>query len=157
MYKLSLPRKMSRTGERTSLKHQIGPVLILNPDWAVEERRGVDFFLHTTVLKFITLQRDRVFWKEIVPCLFETHELLFDKDADRLNVFALKQCNKATEVLQSSLSDFGSSFLLVSCILVSVYNLLRGDFVSADMSIECGLRMVTRTTYDEFPSNVDPF
>lgn len=126
-----------------------------DPDWTFEERRGVDFFLHVTVFKVINLNRDAIFWKEMLPrltrlhpafrhlvvAISSTHELLFDRDPDKLNVFAMMQCNKATHLLRSSSQDLELDLLLASCILVSAYSLLRCDLTSADMSIESGLRM----------------
>lgn len=115
----------------------------------------MDFFLNVTVPKILTLKRDAVFWVELVPCLAEfnpifrhlvvaiaaTHESLFHNDCNQLNIFVLTQCNKAIQHLQS-LRSSKLSLIVVSCILVSAYNLLRCDFVSADKSIESGLEMV---------------
>lgn len=109
--------------------------------------------------KIITLQRDVDFWKGLVPCLAELHpgfrhlvvaiaatfELLFRPNSHSLNQFALEQCNKAIRSIVTA-KDLGTSGLLISCILVSAYNLLRSDLKAADTSIENGLRMVGSAT-----------
>ena len=145
------------TQERKNAHYAIQLAPCMDPDWSSEERRGVDFFLRATVFKVITLSRDAVFWRETVPrltgvhpafrhlvvAISSTHELLFDEDPDKLNVFAMMQCNKATRLLRSS-GDLEVDMLLASCILVSAYSLLRCDLVSADRSIESGLLMAAQ-------------
>ena len=144
--------------EPRSSRHSIKTVLCVDPDWTSEERRGVEFFLHVTVFKVINLNRDAVFWKEMLPWLTRlhpafrhlavaissTHELLFNKDPDQLNMFALIQFTKATHLLRSSTTTLDLDLLLASCILVSAYSLLRCDLNSADRSIESGLRMAAQ-------------
>lgn len=109
--------------------------------------------------KIITLQRDIDFWKGVVPCLAEldasfrhlvvaiasTFELLYRPESNSLNQFALVQCNKAIRLILSA-KDLRTSWLLISCILISAYNLLRSDLEAADISIESGLRMVAIAT-----------
>lgn len=131
-------------------------VLSRNSEWSPLEQRSTVYFQEIAVYKILTLRRDSHFWKQVVPCSAETYtpirhlvvaiaatyELLFSPDFDALNQFALEQCNKALRSILTS-NDLSQSVLITSCILVSAYNLLRGDVEAADKSIESGLKMLS--------------
>lgn len=145
----SLTPRVSRWSESV---HEV--FLEKNVDWTTAERRSAAYFQEVSIYKILSLQRDKDFWKGIVPCLAEvntgirhlvvaiaaTHELLLQPNSTSLNQFALMQCNKALQSILS-FSDTSISILLTSCVLVAAYNLLRGDIEAADKSVESGLRM----------------
>ncbi|KAJ2979518.1 hypothetical protein NQ176_g3201 [Zarea fungicola] len=130
------------------------PALAIDPSCTSMEARSIEFFVRVSMPKIMTTQRDFSFWSCTVPCLARchpafrhlvaaiasTHELLYSTDTAALNVFALTQCNRAIECLRSS-PDWSPAQLLISCILVSAYNLLRCDLDRAELSIESGLEM----------------
>ena len=137
------------------------------PARSARERRSIEFFLDATVHKIITLHRDRVFWTATIPCLAQhydalrhlvvaiatTHELMNHSDAPSLDIYALIQCNKAVKMLRSS-GHWHPAILVVSCILVSAFSLLRCDHAQAELSIESGMKMLRTQLHS---SDLDPF
>ena len=151
------PAKVKRTkAEEEIPEKQCSPKRHLSstPTWSDRERRSVEFFLDATVHKIITLHRDRDFWTATIPCLAQhyealrdlvvsiamTHELLYHTDTSSLDTYALTQCNKAVAMLRNS-EHLHPAILLVSCILVSAFSLLRCDHSHAELSIESGMKI----------------
>lgn len=126
----------------------------LFPAWNESEQRSFHFFQQVTVQKIVTLHRDPEFWTRHVPRLADkyvafrhlvvaiasTHELLLHADPRKLDIFALTQCNKAMEMLRAK-SDWQPAYLIVSCILMVAYSLLRCDYAHADLGVENGLKI----------------
>lgn len=126
----------------------------LTSEWTPEERRSVALFERIAIHKIITLQRDLSFWTCTVPYLVRNHtafrhivvaiaatfELVSVGGSVRTNVFALEQCNKATEELKIWTS-ISPAHIMVSCILIAAYNLLRSDLDQVDKIVESGLKI----------------
>lgn len=126
----------------------------LYPAWNESEQRSFHFFQQITIKKIITLNRDSEFWTRHVPRLADkfvafrhlvvaiasTHELLLHAEPRKLDVFALTQCNKAMGMLRAK-SDWQPAYLVVSCILMVAYSLLRCDYTHADLGVENGLKI----------------
>ncbi|KAF2167622.1 hypothetical protein M409DRAFT_54203 [Zasmidium cellare ATCC 36951] len=89
---------------------------------------------------FLNWQDKHGAFRHLVVAIASTHELLLHVDSIRLDVFALTQCNKATELLRAR-SDWQPSYLVVSCILMVAYSLLRCDYAHADLGVENGLKI----------------
>lgn len=146
----------------------IVPSMQMDTSWTAAERRSAIYFQEVAVHKILTWRRDKQFWKGIVPATAEfntgirhlmiaiaaTHELLFQLEPGTINTFALTQCNKALQTILAS-KGLERASLTTSCILVTAYNLLRGNIDAADKSVQSGLSMLASTDIASSDDNTE--